>query len=82
MKSKIRQLDEKDIIRRYPITGKLDGWYFRSSETSPNTYSVEGTDSWGHKVSIMGEDPDTLFKRCIEEAKRISEQIKINLSSG
>jgi hypothetical protein len=82
MKSKIRQLDEEEIIRNYPITGKLNGWYFRSSETSPHTYTVEGTDKWGRKVSRIGENPDDLLKRCIEDAKQISEQIKTEPASG
>ena len=75
MKIKVTEMDDADIVRLYPITGRLDGWFFRSEETSPYAYTVEGIDKWGRKVSRMGSDPQALLARCIEDAKDIQEKI-------
>ena len=76
MKLRVREMDEEEIIRLYPITGKLDGWFFQSRETSPYAYTVEGIDKWGRKVSRIGSDPIALLSQCIEDAKNIKEQVK------
>lgn len=81
MNTKVREMDYEEISRLYPIIGKLDGWFFRSKETSPYSYTVEGTDRWGRKVSRMGNDPARLLDQCIEDAKNIKKQLKTEPSA-
>ncbi len=60
----------------FPITGVVEGWFFRQTEVSPGAYLVEGTDLWGRTVSRLGGDPDELLALCGADAKDINEASK------
>ena len=70
----VRQKDPAEVQQMFPITGVVDGWFFRQSEVSPGAYVVEGTDLWGRRVSRAGGDPDELLTLCAADAKRIDEE--------
>lgn len=69
MKRMIDKLSESEVLKQYPIGGRLDGWYFRLYETSNNAWLAEGTDLWGRKVSCQGNDEAALLQECIGMAK-------------
>ena len=60
------------MIRKYPITGLVDGWYFRQQEVSAGCYVVEASDVYGHTISrqTVG-DPDAVLAECVEFARSI-----------
>jgi len=65
----------KEMILEYPITGFVDGWYFRMEEASPGHYMVEGCDIYGRKVSrSTSDDPDAALRDCVEYARSITQQ--------
>jgi len=65
----------KEMILEYPITGFVDGWYFRREEASPGHYMVEGCDIYGRKVSrSTSDDPDDALRDCVEYARSITQQ--------
>jgi hypothetical protein len=64
------------ILAEFPITGLVDGWYFRQKEISPGYYVVDGIDLWGRAVSRGGTDPDALLADCAVDAKYINSQLK------
>jgi hypothetical protein len=65
-----------EMLREYPIDGKLPNWYFRVRETSNNAWLAEGSDIWGRKVARAGGDPETLLAACIEDAAKIISQLE------
>ena len=71
MKRMIDKLSESEVLKQYPIGGRLDGWYFRLDETSSNAWLAEGTDLWGRKVSRQGNDEVALLQECIDMAKSL-----------
>lgn len=63
-----------DMLKEYPIEGKLPNWYFRIRETSANAWLAEGCDVWGRKVSRSGSNPETLLSACVNDAAAIAGQ--------
>ncbi len=80
MKKSIRPYTEEEILKRFPIKDRLDGWYFRIDEVSNNVYEVEGSDLYGRQVSKKGSNPEVLIDECIEDAEKIKSQVLINKS--
>lgn len=72
----VRQKDPAEVQNAFPITGVVEGWFFRQTEVSPGAYLVEGTDLWGRTVSRVGGDPDELLALCGADAKHINEESK------
>ena len=74
-KNPITPRSHEQMIREYPITGLLDGWYFRTAEVSNGCYLIEGCDIYGRKISrrISG-DPDAVLRECVEYARSITQQ--------
>ena len=62
------------MIRNYPISGLLDGWYFRVQEVSNGCYRVEGSDAYGRIISrtTLG-DPEITLNECVEDIRRMPE---------
>jgi hypothetical protein len=50
-KQTITPRSHKEMIREYPITGSVEGWYFRQREVSNGCYFVEGSDACGRTIS-------------------------------
>ena len=54
MKRRVEKENEADLMARYPIKGKISGWYFRITEVSNGAWQVDGSDQWGRQVSRTG----------------------------
>jgi len=72
----VQRKDRAQVAREYPITERVEGWFFRQRETSNGAFLVEGTDLWGRTVSRQGSNPDELLSQCAEDAERISAEVK------
>lgn len=72
MKRKIQKIPESELIEQYPIRGDVPGWFFRTNETSNNSWEIEGSDCWGRKFYSQGNDPDVLLKQAEIEAQKLS----------
>lgn len=72
MKKGVQRLSREALLAKFPIEGRLPGWFFRCKEVSPAHYLAEGSDEWGRLVSRSGADPEQLLKECIEDARSIS----------
>ena len=68
MKKTVEKLSEEEVLRRFPVAGRMPGWFFRVDEISAGVYRVEGTDLWGRRVSRTGTDSDELLASCATEA--------------
>ena len=63
------------MIREYPITGLVEGWYFRQREVSANCFVIEGSDIHGRKISKQSAgDLDAVMTECIEFARQINQK--------
>jgi hypothetical protein len=61
----------KAMIREYPITGMVEGWYFRQREVSAGCYIVEGSDVYGRTISRRTTaDPDAVLAECVAFARQ------------
>lgn len=47
----IVQISHEEMVRKYPLTGLVEGWYFRREQVSLGCWVVEGSDVFGRKVS-------------------------------
>ena len=74
MKREIRKFTESEILRDFPIAGELDGWFFRSKETSNNVWEVEGSDLWGRKVYCQGNSLNELIAQAKTMAVNVTER--------
>jgi hypothetical protein len=62
----------REMIRQYPITGLVEGWYFRQEEVSAGCFVVEASDVYGRKISRQGiADSETAMAECIQFAKAL-----------
>ena len=76
-KKLVTPLSHREIVRKYPITGMVDGWYFRQQEVSAGCYVVEGSDIYGHIISRQtGGDPDAVLAECVEFARTFNHDQK------
>jgi hypothetical protein len=72
-KTRITPVSHEQLVREYPITGRVPGWYFRVREKSPSVYDVEGRDIYGRAVSRLSViDEERALQECIEYAQKIS----------
>lgn len=71
MKAEVQKLSESKMLESYPIKGKTDGWFYRTTETSNNAWLVEGSDVWGRKITIRGNDPESLLLEAESQASSI-----------
>lgn len=78
MKQIVLKIDERELLKNYPIAGRVSGWFFRLRERSGGCWVVEGADEWGRQVFREGDDPDAVLEKCIADAQQIVEQTKTN----
>jgi hypothetical protein len=72
-KTRITPASHEQLVREYPITDRVPGWYFRVCEKSPSVYDVEGRDIYGRAVSRLSViDEERALQECIEYAQKIS----------
>jgi len=72
MKAQVTKLTESELLESYPIKSIVNGWYYRTIETSNNAWLLEGSDCWGRKVSLQGDDPDTLIQKANQQATELN----------
>jgi hypothetical protein len=70
-KQAVTPRSHKEMIREYPITGLVEGWYFRQREVSAGCYVTEGSDVYGRAVSTTADPPDAALAECVAFAKRV-----------
>ena len=68
---KKNNMNEPTIMKDYPISGDIEGWYFKIDEVSAGVYVVEGRDLAGRTISRTGTDPDKELKSCVDEVKQM-----------
>ena len=73
MDREIQKKSESEMLSVFPLKGKIEDWYFRVTEISNNIWEIEGSDSWGRKVSCQGSDPESLLSEAEEMANSIKE---------
>ena len=78
MKAQIKKQTETELLKSYPIKGQVIGWFYRTTETSNNAWLIEGSDFWGRKISIQGDDPKILIVKADLETKKIMAKLKGN----
>ncbi len=73
----IYSLTSEKYVKEYPISGLLDGWFFRYQEIAPGVFLLEGIDEEGHSVSrICSErEIDVALKSCAKDAREIEYQL-------
>lgn len=81
-KHRVAKRTEWEILRDYPISGRLAGWYFRLREVSNNAREVEGTDRWGRKVRRSGGDLEILLSTCVWDARQIDSGVQSDDGRG
>lgn len=69
----------EEMVREYPITGLVEGWYFRQREVSNGYYLVEGSDAFGRTISRpTAADPDAALAEIVAYARSHSEPAKLS----
>jgi hypothetical protein len=53
----------EDELKDYPITGIVEGWFFKIDELSHSYYRVIGIDRFGRSVGRDGIDIDLIFSQ-------------------
>ena len=74
-KRAVTPASHKKMILQYPITGLVEGWYFRQEEVSAGCYVVEASDVYGRKISRQGVvDAEAAMAECVEFARQNSQR--------
>jgi hypothetical protein len=62
----------EEMLREYPITGLVEGWYFRQREVSAGCFVAEGSDAYGRTVSrqTAADPPDAALAECVAFARQ------------
>ena len=77
-KKTITPANHHEMIRKYPITGLVEGWYFRCDEVSASCFVVEGSDVYGRTISRQATgDPDAAMAECVAFARSCLQSQKI-----
>jgi hypothetical protein len=63
---------ESELKKSHPISGLVDGWFFRLREQSAGVFFCEGKDLTGRSVSCTGTDEQELLSRCAKDAKSLA----------
>ena len=71
----VRRRAEADVLREFPLAGRVPGWFFRVREPRPGRYVGEGMDLWGRQVLKFGSDEASVLQGCIEAAREIEESL-------
>jgi len=68
-KRPVTPASHREMLRKYPITGLVEGWYFRQQEVSAGCYVVEGSDIYGRTISRQTADPEAALGECVAFAR-------------
>ena len=70
-KNTVTPASHMEMIRHYPITGLVEGWYFREDEISAGCYIVEASDLYGRKISRASHGaPGAALAECVKLARQ------------
>lgn len=70
MKEGEKRITDEALQRDYPISGKLENWYFNLEETCTGVWEASGADTRGRVVSRTGTtDPELTLEECIRDAE-------------
>lgn len=58
------------MIKNYPISDLLEGWFFKYWEASNGHYIAEGSDQYGRIVSCEGSED--ILSKVVAQAKDIN----------
>jgi hypothetical protein len=73
-KQPVTPATHREMIRRYPITGLVEGWYFRQEEVFAGCFVVEASDVYSRIISRQGVgDPEAAMAECIQFARRVGQ---------
>ncbi len=72
-KKSVAPATHREMVRKYPITGLVEGWYFRQEEVSAGCYVAEGSDVYGRTISRRTGDPETALAECVAFARGVVE---------
>lgn len=67
MKQPVQPITPEKLLRGYPITDLVQGWFFRLEEISSGMYRAEGSDEYGRQVACSGHAADGLLSRCADD---------------
>jgi hypothetical protein len=82
-KQPVTPATHREMIRRYPITGLVDGWYFRQEEVSAGCFVVEASDVYGRTISRQGVgDPEAAMADCIQFARQVNQREQRDAEPG
>jgi hypothetical protein len=71
-KKPVMPASHSEMLRRYPITGIVEGWYFRQQQVSAGCWIVEASDIYGRKISRQAVgDPQPAMAECIKFAQQV-----------
>jgi hypothetical protein len=68
-KRPVTPASHREMVRKYPITGLVEGWYFRQHEVSAGCYVVEGSDVYGRTISRQTGDSEAALAECVAFAR-------------
>ena len=71
MKRRISKKPFEEMIKKYPISNLLDGWFFKCWEVSNGHYIAEGSDQYGRIVSCEGSNADDILQEIVIQTKEI-----------
>lgn len=71
MKRRAVPKSEQDMKRRFPISDRVPGWFFRLEEVSAGAYLAEGADLCGRQASRTGADPEAVLEACMADARTL-----------
>ena len=70
-KQPVSPLRHDELIRDYPLSDLVPGWYFRQIEKSAGVWDVEGRDAYGRSISKCNvPDEQAALGECVEFAKK------------
>ena len=69
MKLSIKSKTPEELVKRYPISDQVEGWFFVCREQSQCHYVAEGSDRFGRKVSASNTDYESALNECFSYAK-------------
>jgi hypothetical protein len=73
--ARVRRTTEAELRKTHPLSGLVEGWFFRYDEASAGCYVAEGRDLWGRRVSRKGAENAGVLEACVADARAIAAQL-------
>jgi hypothetical protein len=82
MKQRVQPIAPEKLLRRYPISDLVQGWFFRLEEIAPGMYRAEGSDKYWRQVGCSGPAADELLSRRADDALQMGPPRSISPDAG